>query len=81
VNSVNETYIIDTSHQFTNTLDSELFQTARMSPSSLRYYGIGLKNGIYNVVLHFAEIFFPDDQTWQSVGKRIFNIYIQVAYS
>lgn len=71
------TYIIDTSNWFTNTLDSELFQTARMSPSSLRYYGIGLKNGNYNVLLQFSEIFFPDDQTWRSVGKRIFNIYIQ----
>ena len=80
VDSPNGSYIIDTSRRFTNTLDSELFQTARMSTSSLRYYGIGLKNGMYNVVLQFAEIFFPDDQTWKSVGKRVFNIYIQVAY-
>ncbi|KAF7032319.1 hypothetical protein CFC21_043503 [Triticum aestivum] len=77
VDSPNGSYIIDTSRRFTNTLDSELFQTARMSPSSLRYYGIGLKNGMYKVVLQFAEIFFPGDQTWKSVGKRIFNIYIQ----
>ena len=81
MDSPNGSYIIDTSRLFTDALDSELFETARMAPSSLRYYGIGLKNGLYHVVLQFAEIFFPDDQTWTSVGKRIFNIYIQVAYS
>lgn len=59
MDSSNGSYIIYTSRRFTNTLDSELFQTARMSPSSLRYYGIGLKNGMYSVVLQFAEIFFP----------------------
>ncbi|XP_052165333.1 probable LRR receptor-like serine/threonine-protein kinase At1g56140 isoform X1 [Oryza glaberrima] len=73
----NASYLIYTPYQFNNTLDSKLFQTARMSPSSLRYYGIGLKNGFYDVKLQFAEIFFPDDQTWKSVGKRIFDIYIQ----
>uniref|UniRef100_A0A0E0AS28 non-specific serine/threonine protein kinase n=1 Tax=Oryza glumipatula TaxID=40148 RepID=A0A0E0AS28_9ORYZ len=73
----NASYLIYTPYQFRNTLDSELFQTARMSPSSLRYYGIGLKNGIYDVKLQFAEIFFPDNQSWQSVGRRIFDIYIQ----
>ncbi|OEL33424.1 putative LRR receptor-like serine/threonine-protein kinase [Dichanthelium oligosanthes] len=43
----NGSYIIYSSRQFQNALDSELFQTARMSPSSLRYYGIGLENGNY----------------------------------
>ncbi|BAF23129.1 Os08g0201700 [Oryza sativa Japonica Group] len=62
----NRSYIIYTSNQFNKTLDSELFQTARTSPSSLRYYGIGLKNEI-----------FPDGQIWQSMGRRIFDIYIQ----
>ncbi|XP_062168839.1 probable LRR receptor-like serine/threonine-protein kinase At1g56140 isoform X2 [Alnus glutinosa] len=32
--------------QFTS-IDSELFQTARLSASSLRYYGLGLENGNY----------------------------------
>ncbi|CAM0953992.1 unnamed protein product [Alopecurus aequalis] len=79
IESVNSSdgYIIRSSHMFTNTLDPELFGTARMSPSSLRYYGIGLKNAMYKVVLEFAEIYFPDNQTWHSVGKRIFDIYIQ----
>ncbi|KAK3121398.1 hypothetical protein QOZ80_8BG0652300 [Eleusine coracana subsp. coracana] len=65
------------SQQFQNALDSELFQTARMSPSSLRYYGIGLENGNYTVDLQFAEFSFPDSQTWQSRGRRVFDIYVQ----
>ncbi|XP_030966086.1 probable LRR receptor-like serine/threonine-protein kinase At1g56140 isoform X2 [Quercus lobata] len=63
--------------EFTNTLDSKLFQTARLSPSSLRYYGLGLKNGNYNVTLQFAEIAFPSSATWRSLGRRVFDIYIQ----
>lgn len=75
----NGSYIIYSSRQFDNTLDSGLFQTARMSPSSLRYYGIGLENGNYTVTLQFAEVDFPDVQSWRSRGRRIFEIYIQVA--
>ncbi|RLM66115.1 putative leucine-rich repeat receptor-like protein kinase family protein [Panicum miliaceum] len=43
----NSSYIIHSSRKFQSTSDSELFQTARMSPSSLRYYGVGLENGNY----------------------------------
>ncbi|KAF2595762.1 hypothetical protein F2Q68_00010555 [Brassica cretica] len=32
-----------------NSLDSEIFQSARHSSSSLRYYGLGLENGGYTV--------------------------------
>ena len=77
----NGSYIIYSSRQFQNTLDSELFQTARMSPSSLRYYGIGLENGNYTVTLQFAEFDFEDMQTWKSLGKRVFDIYVQVGSS
>ncbi|KAI6691701.1 hypothetical protein NL676_028529 [Syzygium grande] len=62
--------------QFNNTLDSELFQTARVSASSLRYYGLGLENGNYNVTLQFAEIQILNTE-WKSLGRRVFNIYIQ----
>ncbi|XP_020403534.1 probable LRR receptor-like serine/threonine-protein kinase At1g56130 isoform X3 [Zea mays] len=75
--AVYESYIISSSRQFYNTLDPELFQTARMSASSLRYYGIGLQNGNYTVALQFADFDFEDSQTWQSVGRRIFDIYLQ----
>ncbi|KAF8690581.1 hypothetical protein HU200_040948 [Digitaria exilis] len=63
--------------QFQNTADSELFQTERMSASSLRYYGLGLENGNYTVVLQFAETGYPDTETWQSLGRRVFDIYVQ----
>ncbi|OEL29308.1 putative LRR receptor-like serine/threonine-protein kinase [Dichanthelium oligosanthes] len=76
-NAPNGSYIIYSSRQFDNTLDSSLFQTARMSPSSLRYYGIGLENGNYTVTLQFAEVDFPDIESWRSRGRRVFDIYVQ----
>ncbi|RCV10253.1 hypothetical protein SETIT_2G097500v2 [Setaria italica] len=69
--------IYSSNQQFQNAEDTELFQTARMSASSLRYYGLGLENGNYTVVLQFAETAYPDTQTWQSLGRRVFDIYVQ----
>ncbi|XP_050279374.1 probable LRR receptor-like serine/threonine-protein kinase At1g56140 isoform X3 [Quercus robur] len=64
--------------EITNTLDSQLYQTTRLSPSSLRYYGLGLKNGNYSVTLHFAEIAALNPTTINgSLGRRVFDIYIQ----
>jgi hypothetical protein len=63
--------------QFTS-IDSELFQTARLSASSLRYYGLGLENGNYTVRLQFVETAFQNTSTWKSLGRRVFDIYIQV---
>ncbi|KAF0892577.1 hypothetical protein E2562_016873 [Oryza meyeriana var. granulata] len=77
VDAPNGSYIIYSSRQFQNTLDSELFQTSRMSPSSLRYYGIGLENGNYTVTLQFAEFGIEDTQSWKSLGRRVFDIYVQ----
>jgi hypothetical protein len=78
MDSPNGSYIIYSSRRFQNTLDSDLFETARMSPSSLRVYGIGLANGNYTVTLQFAEFDFEDSQTWKSLGRRVFDIYLQV---
>ena len=72
-------YTSSSSSQFKNTLDPELFQTARISASSLRYYGLGLENGNYSVNLQFAETAFEDRITWKSLGRRVFDIYIQVS--
>ncbi|PQM40536.1 putative LRR receptor-like serine/threonine-protein kinase [Prunus yedoensis var. nudiflora] len=60
-------------------LTPELFETSRVSPGSLRYYGLGLQNGPYTVTLQFAETVFAsrDTQTSQSLGRRVFDIYIQ----
>ncbi|KAA3467298.1 putative LRR receptor-like serine/threonine-protein kinase isoform X2 [Gossypium australe] len=79
--SNNPQYIITSGSQFTNTLDSELFQTARISASSLRYYGLGLENGNYTVRLEFAEIQIVETNRWEGLGRRVFDIYIQVCTS
>lgn len=71
-------YIAQTDSQITGTLDSELYKTARISPSSLRYYGLGLKNGKYRIDLHFAEITMEDSLSWKGLGRRVFDVYIQV---
>ncbi|KAK2976520.1 hypothetical protein RJ640_023902 [Escallonia rubra] len=57
--------------------DSELYTTARLSPLSLTYYARCLANGNYTVTLHFAEIIFRDNQSYQSLGRRVFDVYIQ----
>ncbi|KAK4275517.1 hypothetical protein QN277_018588 [Acacia crassicarpa] len=58
-------------------LDSQLYTTARTSPLSLTYYGLCLLNGNYNVKLHFAEILFLNNRSYYSLGRRIFDVYIQ----
>ncbi|KAK3424559.1 hypothetical protein EUGRSUZ_F01346 [Eucalyptus grandis] len=57
--------------------NAQLYMTARRSAISLTYYGFCLMDGPYNVNLHFAEIMFTDDKSYQSLGRRAFNIYIQ----
>ncbi|KAL0353857.1 UNVERIFIED_CONTAM: putative leucine-rich repeat receptor-like serine/threonine-protein kinase, partial [Sesamum angustifolium] len=57
--------------------NSQLYMDARRSPLSLTYYGFCLINGNYTVNLHFAEIMFTDDRTYSSLGRRIFDVYIQ----
>ncbi|KAL6329491.1 hypothetical protein AAG906_021499 [Vitis piasezkii] len=69
-------YVTDTnrwavSNQYTNTLDSELFQTARISAGSLRYYGLGLENGNYNLTLQFSETAIVTSNFWESLGRRV----------
>ncbi|XP_060194541.1 probable LRR receptor-like serine/threonine-protein kinase At1g07650 isoform X3 [Lycium barbarum] len=57
--------------------ESELYTTARLSALSLTYYGRCLANGNYTVKLHFAEIVIRDNRSFQSLGKRMFDVYIQ----
>lgn len=73
----NVSYVANSLSQFVS-LDSELFQTARVSAGSLRYYGLGLQNGNYSVLLRFAEIEINNGRTWKSLGRRVFDILIQV---
>ncbi|KAG5551508.1 hypothetical protein RHGRI_009804 [Rhododendron griersonianum] len=59
--------------------ETALYVDARVSPISLTYYGFCLVNGSYTVNLHFAEIMFNDGKNYSSLGRRIFDIYIQVS--
>ncbi|KAJ0652690.1 putative protein kinase RLK-Pelle-DLSV family [Helianthus annuus] len=60
-----------------NTRLPTLYTTARLSPLTLTYFSNCLENGEYSVKLHFAEIQFTNDSTYKSLGRRIFDIYIQ----
>ncbi|KAG7957020.1 hypothetical protein I3843_11G153800 [Carya illinoinensis] len=60
-----------------NVTGPEFYRTARLSPLSLKYYGLCLRKGSYKVKLYFAEIIFSDDQTFSSLGRRIFDVSIQ----
>jgi hypothetical protein len=66
------------SYTLTNANTSALYMDARLSPISLTYYGFCMGSGSYTVTLHFAEIMFTDDKTYSSLGRRFFDIYIQV---
>ncbi|GLT52539.1 hypothetical protein SLA2020_258740 [Shorea laevis] len=57
--------------------NSELYTKARLSPLSLTYYLRCLANGSYTVTLHFAEIVIRDNRSFYSLGRRIFDIYVQ----
>ncbi|KAI5332179.1 hypothetical protein L3X38_022308 [Prunus dulcis] len=75
-----QSFVKTTDKQVSGTdVTPKLFQTSRQSPGSLRYYGLGLQNGPYTVTLQFAETVFVSrtTQTWQSLGRRVFDIYIQ----
>ncbi|XP_021801896.1 probable leucine-rich repeat receptor-like serine/threonine-protein kinase At3g14840 [Prunus avium] len=55
----------------------QLYTEARLSPISLTYYGFCLGNGDYTVNLHFAETEFTNNKSYRSLGRRIFDVYIQ----
>lgn len=62
-----------------NATGGDIYTTARLSPTSLRYYGLCLRRGSYRVRLHFAEIQYTDDTSFSALGRRIFDISIQVS--
>ncbi|XP_024979201.1 probable LRR receptor-like serine/threonine-protein kinase At1g53430 [Cynara cardunculus var. scolymus] len=61
----------------TNVTGGDVYRTARLSPTSLRYYGRCLRSGSYKVRLHFAEIMYSDDLTFSNLGRRFFDVSIQ----
>ncbi|XP_039061621.1 probable LRR receptor-like serine/threonine-protein kinase At1g56130 isoform X1 [Hibiscus syriacus] len=75
----NQQYVQNSGAQVRGTNTPQMYQTSRLSPGSLRYYGLGLENGPYTVNLFFAETGFTDrtSQSWTSRGSRVFDVYIQ----
>lgn len=70
------TYIVKNSSILTMT-DSALYADARLGATSLTYYGRCLGAGNYSVTLYFAELIFTDNNSFQSLGVRMFDVYIQ----
>lgn len=62
-----------------NVTGGDIYRTARFSPTSLRYVGLCMRKGSYKVRLHFAEISYTDDMTFSSLGRRYFDVSIQVS--
>lgn len=56
---------------------SAFYNSARLAPQSLKYYGLCLLRGNYHVKLHFAEIMYSDNKTFESHGRRLFDVSIQ----
>ncbi|KAK9936653.1 hypothetical protein M0R45_013482 [Rubus argutus] len=56
---------------------SDIYTTARIAPISITYFHYCLENGDYTVSLHFAEIQFTNNQSYTSLGRRFFDIYVQ----
>ncbi|KFK44805.1 hypothetical protein AALP_AA1G305100 [Arabis alpina] len=73
---LNDVYIVSPSLRLSGD-SSNLYKTARQSALSLAYYAFCLENGTYNVKLHFMEIQFSDGQLYSSLGRRIFDVYVQ----
>ncbi|XP_061944348.1 probable LRR receptor-like serine/threonine-protein kinase At1g07650 isoform X3 [Populus nigra] len=57
--------------------NSVLYTNARLTPLSLTYHVPCLVNGNYKIKLHFAEIVIRDNRSYYSLGRRIFDVYIQ----
>ncbi|CAN8268379.1 unnamed protein product [Cochlearia groenlandica] len=70
-------YLAKDSFNLINDSTPEYYKSARLSPQSLKYYGLCMRRGSYKVQLHFAEIMFSNDQTYSSLGRRLFDIYVQ----
>ena len=70
-------YILENSSKL-SVANPELYMNARLSPLSLTYYAFCLATGTYKINLHFAEIQFTNDSSYKSLGRRVFDIYIQV---
>ncbi|XP_024465446.2 probable LRR receptor-like serine/threonine-protein kinase At1g53440 [Populus trichocarpa] len=56
---------------------TQLYNSSRLCPLSLTYYGFCLFEGNYTVKLYFAETVYQNDEDYSILGKRVFDVYIQ----
>ncbi|XP_011040216.1 PREDICTED: probable LRR receptor-like serine/threonine-protein kinase At1g53440 [Populus euphratica] len=56
---------------------TQLYNSTRLCPLSLTYYGFCLFKGNYTVKLYFAETVYQTDEDYSNLGKRVFDVYIQ----
>ncbi|XP_010462239.1 PREDICTED: probable LRR receptor-like serine/threonine-protein kinase At1g53440 [Camelina sativa] len=70
-------YLATDTFNLINKSTPEYYTKARLASQSLKYYGLCMIRGSYKVQLHFAEIMFSNDQTYRSLGRRVFDIYVQ----
>ncbi|KAI5559925.1 hypothetical protein BDE02_16G010800 [Populus trichocarpa] len=54
-----------------------LYNSSRLCPLSLTYYGFCLFKGNYTVKLYFVETVYQRDKDYSNLGKRVFDVYIQ----
>ncbi|CAN6690242.1 unnamed protein product [Malus baccata var. baccata] len=57
--------------------EAPLYENARLSPVSLKYYAFCLREGTYNVTFYFHEYIYTDDANYTNIRKRAFDVYIQ----
>lgn len=73
-NILNKLYTVSLLAPNVNVLDT----TARIAPILLAYFFPCLENGQYSLLLRFAEIQFGSNNTYDSLGRRFFDVYVQV---
>ncbi|KAJ6863997.1 hypothetical protein NC651_034732 [Populus alba x Populus x berolinensis] len=56
---------------------AHFYNSTRLCPLSLTYYGFCLFKGNYTVKLYFAETVYQNDEDYSNLGKRVFDVYIQ----
>ncbi|KAM1124054.1 hypothetical protein ACFX14_005477 [Malus domestica] len=57
--------------------EAPLYEKARLSPVSLKYYAFCLRKGNYTVTLYFNEVVYTKNEDYTNLRKRVFDVYIQ----
>ncbi|RXH85818.1 hypothetical protein DVH24_014402 [Malus domestica] len=61
----------------TEATEAPLYEKARLSPVSLKYYAFCLRKGNYTVTFYFNEVVYTKKEDYTSLRKRVFDVYIQ----